>query len=208
MENNVNNNDRLIHLHILGISASQTQDGAFILVLSEVNGKRRIPVIIGVAEAQSIAVWFERLTPPRPLTHDLFSAYVKANNAIVRNVVIYKFEEGVFFAQICISTPGKEDIYLDSRTSDAIAIAIRSSAPIFATPQVMEAVSFAFEEEAEKEEEIKITTQEAKKTEEKPPKRQTLDELKTTLQRLIDNEEYEKAAEVKKMIDDYTNVDE
>ena len=122
--------------------------------------------------------------------------------------MIYKFEEGVFFAQICISTPGKEDIYLDSRTSDAIAIAIRSSAPIFATPQVMEAVSFAFEEDAENKEETKEKLQEAKKTEEKPPKRHTLDELKIKLQRLIDNEEYERAAEVKKMIDDYTNVDE
>lgn len=199
-----NDSKELIQLHLLGISTSQIREGAFALILAETNGKRRIPVVIGVAEAQSIAMWFENIKPPRPLTHDLFAAYIKKNNAIVRNVLIYKFEDFVFFARICISSPNRDDILLDSRTSDAIALAIRCGAPIFATPEVVETAGYIMNEDADEESstpqptaadiDIRVETRET-----------SIEDMEEELQNLIDSEEYEKAAELKKLIDKRRN---
>ncbi|HPN22178.1 MAG TPA: bifunctional nuclease family protein, partial [Tenuifilaceae bacterium] len=109
-----------VKLSVLGISYSQTQSGAYALVLSEENGSRRIPIIIGGYEAQAIAIQLEGLTPPRPLTHDLFLNFAKAYTINLVEVQIYKLEEGVFFSKLHCDN-GHKEIYIDSRTSDAVA---------------------------------------------------------------------------------------
>src|SRR5665647_2349534 len=113
-----------VKLNVLGISYSQTQSGAYALILTEENGDRRIPIIVGGFEAQSIAIELEGLKPPRPLTHDLFMSFAKVFGINLQEVVIYKLEEGVFFSQLLCEN-GKEKITLDARTSDAIALALR-----------------------------------------------------------------------------------
>ena len=198
-----NDSNKLIQLQLIGISTSQLTESAFALILAETNGLRRIPVIVGVSEAQAIAIWFENIKPPRPLTHDLFVSYIKKNNAIVRNVLIYKFMDSVFYARICISSPNKEDILLDSRTSDAIAIAIRCGAPIFATADVVEKAGFIFDEGVKEREKKPVEETEVKVEFEE--KTASIKDLEKELQRLIDNEEYEKAAELKKIIDERKN---
>ncbi|MBQ7212829.1 MAG: bifunctional nuclease family protein [Muribaculaceae bacterium] len=200
-----NNNESLIQLRILGMTTSNRHEGASILILAEVEGIKRIPVVVGPAEAQSIGIWLEHITTPRPLTHDLFVNYIRMNNAIVRNIVIYKFDNGVFFSKICIATANHDkDIYLDSRTSDAIAIAIRTNAPIFAYKSVVDSSSFAFSEISNDEEAPAIDVDKAILPT-KPIKQIALKELELKLERLIKNEEYEQAAELKKTIDKFRN---
>ena len=113
-----------IRLNILGLSVSQTQSGAYALVLSEENGNRRIPIIIGPVEAQAIAIQLEGLKPPRPLTHDLVKNIALAFEMALLEVTIYKLEEGIFYSELLCEMNGKE-IRVDSRTSDAVALALR-----------------------------------------------------------------------------------
>ena len=116
-----------IKLNVLGISYSQTQTGAYALVLTEEKGERRIPIIIGGFEAQSIAIQLEGLKPPRPLTHDLFHNFALTFKINLKEVIIYKLEEGVFYSQLICQNNGQEDVVIDARTSDAIALADRKS---------------------------------------------------------------------------------
>ena len=125
--------DNRIKLRVLGITYSQIQSGAYALVLAEENGSRRIPIIIGTAEAQSIAIQLEHLTPPRPLTHDLFVAFAEAFDIHLKEVFIYKFEEGVFSAELIVEDKEGEVKKIDSRTSDAIAFELRCNAQITTT---------------------------------------------------------------------------
>ena len=111
------------------LANSQVQSGAYALILAEENGPRRIPIIVGTAEAQSIAIALEHIVPPRPLTHDLFATFAQAFNVILKEVYIYKFEDGVFYSELEFSD-GERSIKLDSRTSDAIAIALRVNCDI------------------------------------------------------------------------------
>jgi len=127
--------DKKIKLKLQGLTNSQIQSGAYALVLSE-DGHRRIPIIIGMFEAQSIAIALESINPPRPLTHDLFVAYNHATGYRMQEVFIHKFEDGVFYSEIVI-TNGKDTIRIDSRTSDAIAIAMRSDCDIYTTETIM-----------------------------------------------------------------------
>ncbi len=126
-----------IKLNVLGISYSQTQSGAYALVLSEEEGNRRIPIIVGGFEAQSIAIELEGLSPPRPLTHDLFKNFSDAFGIRIIEVNIHKLEEGVFFANILCDN-GNHQITLDARTSDAIALALRFESPIYTTEEIVE----------------------------------------------------------------------
>lgn len=126
-----------IKLKVLGISYSQTQSGAYALVLIEEEGERRIPIIIGGFEAQSIVIRLENLDPPRPLTHDLFKSFADSFNISVVEVFIYKLEEGVFFSKL-ICTNGEKEYTIDSRTSDAVALALRFNCPIFITDEILE----------------------------------------------------------------------
>ena len=130
----------LIRLHIRGISYSQTQTGAYALILEEDFGKRKIPVIIGNFEAQSIALALQKdLTPPRPITHDLFTNFAKSLHFVVKAVFIYKLKDGVFYSNILFQNRDTdEEIEIDSRTSDAIALAVRFEAPVYATKEILE----------------------------------------------------------------------
>src|SRR3954469_25197769 len=118
------NNMKKIKLDIVGLSYSQTQSGAYALVLGEVSGRRRLPIIIGAFEAQAIAIEIEKMTPTRPLTHDLFKSFAQAYQIDVTEIIIYNLVDGVFFAKL-ICTDGQTTQEIDSRTSDSIALAVR-----------------------------------------------------------------------------------
>ncbi len=126
-----------VKLKVLGISYSQTQSGAYALILIEEDGERRIPIIIGAFEAQAIVIKLENLEPPRPLTHDLFKSFADEFNISVIEVMIYKLEEGVFFSRL-VCTNGDKEYVIDSRTSDAVAIALRFGCPIYITEEILD----------------------------------------------------------------------
>jgi bifunctional DNase/RNase len=126
-----------IKLKVMGISYSQTQSGAYALILIEENGERRIPIIIGGFEAQAIVIKLENLDPPRPLTHDLFKKFADEFNISITEVMIYKLEEGVFFSKLVCSNSEKT-YSIDSRTSDAVAIALRFGCPIYITEEILD----------------------------------------------------------------------
>jgi uncharacterized protein len=126
-----------VKLKVMGISYSQTQSGAYALILLEENGERRIPIIIGGFEAQAIVIKLENLDPPRPLTHDLFKKFADEFNISITEVMIYKLEEGVFFSKLVCSNDVKT-YSIDSRTSDAVAIALRFGCPIYISEEILE----------------------------------------------------------------------
>jgi bifunctional DNase/RNase len=126
-----------VKLKVMGISYSQTQSGAYALILLEENGERRIPIIIGGFEAQAIVIKLENLDPPRPLTHDLFKKFADEFNISITEVMIYKLEEGVFFSKLVCSNDVKT-YSIDSRTSDAVAIALRFGCPIYISEEILD----------------------------------------------------------------------
>lgn len=128
--------EKKIKLRVQGLTNSQIHSSAYALVLAEENGNRRIPVIVGTAEAQSIAIAIERILTPRPLTHDLFVRFSKAFDVELKEVLIYKFLDGVFYSQM-LFTNGEHKVYIDSRTSDAIAIALRMNCDIYIYEKIM-----------------------------------------------------------------------
>jgi bifunctional DNase/RNase len=139
-----------VKLKVLGVSYSQTQSGAYALVLSEENGDRRIPIIVGGFEAQAIAIQLEGLNPPRPLTHDLFLNFAMAFHVELLEVMIYKLEEGIFYSKLTCSN-GAETIQIDSRTSDAIALALRFKCAIYTSEDIMRKASIIIDFDAEPE---------------------------------------------------------
>ena len=136
--------EKKIELRVQGLTNSQIQSGAYALVLAE-DGLRRIPIIVGMFEAQSIAIALEGINPPRPLTHDLFIAYTKATGYQMKEAFIHKFEDGVFYSEIAL-TNGNDTIRIDSRTSDAIAIALRTNCSIYTTEQIMRKCGIVLDE--------------------------------------------------------------
>lgn len=198
----------LIRLNIKGISYSQTQSGAYALILSEENGERKLPIVIGAFEAQSIAIALEKdIRPPRPLTHDLFKNFSDRYDITVKQVVIHKLVDGVFYASLICERDGIEEI-IDARTSDAIALALRFSAPIFTYKNILEKAgvilkinpekdaektddSFVFENEiVEKQEEIEAVSDETFKN-------LSLSDLKDLLKKAVQDEDYEVAAKIR-----------
>jgi bifunctional DNase/RNase len=141
--------EKKVKLKVQGLTNSQIQSGAYALVLAG-DGMRRIPVIIGMFEAQSIAVALEGISPPRPLTHDLFVACTKATGFRLKEVFIYRFNDGVFYSEIVLDD-GRNEVRIDSRTSDAIAIALRTGCEIYTTEAIMRKCSIVLEEEEEPE---------------------------------------------------------
>ena len=125
-----------VKLKVLGISYSQTQSGAYALILVEENGNRRVPIIIGGFEAQAIVIKLENLEPPRPLTHDLFKSFSDEFKISIIEVMIYKLEEGVFYSRLLCNN-GEKEISIDSRTSDAVALALRFGCPIYITEEIL-----------------------------------------------------------------------
>lgn len=133
-----------IRLKVLGISYSQLQTGAYALILAQADGPYRIPILIGATEAQSIALRMESITPPRPMTHDLFVSFAHAFGVKLKEVFIYKFEDGIFSSELTFSD-GDRTVVIDSRTSDAIAIAMRTGAPIYTTQRIIDETGFIME---------------------------------------------------------------
>lgn len=187
-----------IKLEIIGLSYSQTQSGAYALVLAETNGSRRLPIIIGSPEAQSIAIELEKMTPTRPLTHDLFKSFSEAFGIEVKEVIIYNLVEGIFFAKlICIN--GEDEIEIDSRTSDAIAIATRFDCPIYTYEFILSSAGIILEEG-----EMGVVAS-SESAEAEPVKARKGDsfsdyndeELKEMLKEAIESENYERASKIR-----------
>lgn len=135
-----------IKLSILGISFSQVQAGAYALIFAEEKGIRRLPIVIGTPEAQSIAIVMEGITPPRPLSHDLMCSIWKELNIELLEVLIHKFEDGAFFSELLLQQNG-QGYRIDSRTSDAVALAIRTNSPIYTTEDIMQRMAIVFDEQ-------------------------------------------------------------
>lgn len=193
-----------VRLRVLGISYSQIQNGAYALILAQVGGPFRIPVVIGASEAQAIALKMEGIVPPRPLTHDLFTGLGRAFGIELLEVFIYRFEDGVFYSELTF-TDGERTVSLDSRTSDAVAVAMRTGAPIYTTAEILTETGFELEDLAADSgdgEEGELRNDDAGVTPVRTLKLEnyTVEELKKTLARLIENEEYEEAARVAEII--------
>ncbi len=194
----------LIKLTIKGISYSQTQSGAYALVLSEMEGKRTLPIIIGAFEAQSIAIALEKeIRPPRPLTHDLFKTFSERFKITVKQVIIHKLVDGIFFSSLICVKDGVEEI-IDTRTSDAIAIAIRFLAPIYTYENILDKAGIYLKVEEEiaikeilEPEAIQVTLEQADSKNISNFSKYSLQELHDQLKEAVENENYEKAAKIR-----------
>lgn len=142
--------EKRVKLRVQGITNSQVQSGAYALILAEEKGIRRIPIIVGMPEAQSIAIALEGLKPPRPLTHDLFATFAQAFGIRLMEVYIYRFEEGIFYSEL-LFTDGERSIKVDSRTSDAIAIALRVKCDIYTSEEIVRQAGIVLEDDVEDE---------------------------------------------------------
>lgn len=180
-------------LNILGLSVSQTQSGAYALVLAEEGGDRRIPIIIGPVEAQAIAIQLEGLKPPRPLTHDLFKNLAFAFDINVSEVIIYKLEEGIFYSEL-VCEMDNEEIRIDSRTSDAVALALRFKCPIYTNDEILDKAGIVMESEEENPVEFEDSSKEGPKGD---FKNYTENELKEMLKEAVGNENYERASRIR-----------
>ena len=187
-----------VKLKVLGLSCSQTQSGAYALILSEENGNRRIPIVIGGFEAQAIAIGLERLHPPRPLTHDLFINFAKTFGITITEVNIYHLEEGIFYSELVCMTNGSY-MKIDARTSDAVALAIRCNCPIYTTEQIIEKAGIVFNVSDERTEQAETTKKEPQPATSGTAKydKLSLKELKTLLDKSISNEDYEEASHIR-----------
>jgi uncharacterized protein len=184
-----------IKLEIIGMSYSQSQSGAYALILGEMNGKRRLPIIIGGFEAQSIAIELEKIKTPRPLTHDLFKSLATSFNITITEVIINKFSEGVFYA-ILVCNDGTNEMEIDSRTSDAIALALRFHCPIYTFENIMVSAGIMIDEEMEKETSSKEVASRSQ-GDEMSFSQYSITELRQMLQTAVENEEYEKASSIR-----------
>ena len=187
-----------IKLEIAGLSYSQTQSGAYALVLAEASGKRRLPIIIGGFEAQAIAIELENMTPSRPLTHDLFKNFAEQYKINISEIIIYNLVEGIFFAKLYCEQNGVE-IQIDSRTSDAIALAVRFECPIYTYEFVLSQAGIILEDEDQQEESADLVEEDFSMDDfnDDPVERLTLEELNAKLKESIENEDYENASKIR-----------
>lgn len=188
-----------IELEIVGLSYSQTQSGAYALVLGENEGKRRLPIIIGGFEAQAIAIELEGMTPSRPLTHDLFKSLTEKFDIHVKEVIVYNLVEGIFFAKVIADLNGVEQ-EIDARTSDAIALAVRYRCPVYTYEFILSSAGIILEDEdqiAEGEDEDKTEIVPDNQGEKPGLKGSSLSDLEKQLQEAIDMEDYEKASKIR-----------
>jgi bifunctional DNase/RNase len=182
-----------IKLEIIGMSYSQSQSGAYALILGEKNGKRRLPIIIGGFEAQAIAIELEKMKPSRPLTHDLFKRFADTFHIALQEVVINKFIEGVFHAEL-VCLDGNQEYRIDARTSDAVALALRFHCPVYTNEKIMSAAGIVVEDKKSStiREEIKKEAEEAS-----PFESLSMTELKSMLSKAVEKEEYEEASRIR-----------
>ena len=194
-----------VELEIVGLSYSQTQSGAYALVLGEKKGKRRLPIIIGGFEAQAIAIELEKMKPSRPLTHDLFKSLCDSFDIVLNEVIIYNLVEGIFFAKI-ICQQGEKVVEIDTRTSDAIALAVRFNCPVYTYEFILSSAGIILEEgkmpdkEADALEED-LLAEESEEKKEKTIAEYSESELNDMLQKAIEDENYELASTIKKELD-------
>jgi uncharacterized protein len=192
-----------IKLEILGLSSSQSQTGSFALVLGEVGGNRRLPIIIGMFEAQAIAIEIEKIIPNRPMTHDLFKSFANSFHFHVEEIIISDLKEGVFFAKI-ICSDGLKKIEIDARPSDAIAIGLRFDAIIYTYETILAEAGIVLTDQEEEEEKVepkqepktKVKKESTKKSNE-DFKNYSVDKLKELLKDALEKEDYEKAAKIR-----------
>lgn len=190
--------EKFIELEILGLSSNNSQSGSFTLVLGEVGGVRRLPIVIGMFEAQAIALEIEKIIPNRPMTHDLFKSFASGFNYDIEKIVINDMKEGVFYAKIQCSNSDKET-EIDARPSDAIAIAIRFGCPVYCSEKAMSegAVEHYEVDSKGQENPPKAQTQKFKSKKEASLKDFSLDKLNQLLDKAITNEDYERAARIR-----------
>lgn len=198
----------LVKLNIKGISYSQTQNGAYALILNEVDGDRKLPIVIGAFEAQSIAIALEKeISPPRPLTHDLFKNFADRFDIVVKQVIIHKLVDGVFYSSLICERDKIEEI-IDARTSDAIALALRFQAPIFTYKNILDKAGIYLKVNPKKEDEDEenqdsilmdelVTNELESNTPRENFKGKTLEELQNLLEEAVADEDYEKAASIR-----------
>ncbi|MAW65026.1 MAG: hypothetical protein CMD18_02415 [Flavobacteriales bacterium] len=187
-----------IGLEIIGLSYSQTQSGAYALVLGEKEGKRRLPIIIGGFEAQAIAIELENMTPSRPLTHDLFKTFASTFEINIKEVIIYNLVEGIFFAKLICKQAGTE-VEIDARTSDAIALAVRFNCPVFTFEFILSSAGIILDDESESldfEGEANVEDKISSMVDEKSSdlSKKSTHELELLLKEAIQKEDYERAS--------------
>ena len=200
--------DEKIRLKVLGISYSHIQSGAYALILSQVGGPYKIPVVIGAAEAQSIAIRMEKIITPRPMTHDLFVSFAHAFGVKLKQIFIYKFEDGIFSSELTFADE-ERTVVLDARTSDAISLAMRTNAPIFTTKSILDETGVLMEEVGEASDDAGSEpdgdsalgkADETGFNHEPKLEQYTVEELERTLKKLIEAENYEQAAKVSEVL--------
>lgn len=192
-----------IRLEIVGLSYSHNQSGAYVLVLGECSGSRRLPIVIGGFEAQAIAIELEKMTPTRPLTHDLFKSFAITFNIILKEVTIYSVVEGVFFAKL-ICSDGSKEFDIDARTSDAIALAVRFNCHIFTNESILKSAGIVLDGDMDSNvlsENSKIAELHIEDSFQKDNtyefKSKSSEELRNTLQWALENEKYEMASKIR-----------
>ena len=189
-----------IQLDIVGLSYSQTQSGAYALVLCETEGQRRLPIIIGGFEAQAIAIELESMQPSRPLTHDLIKSFATEFEIEVTEVIIYNLVEGIFFAKIMCLQNGRE-VKIDSRTSDAIALAVRFNCPIYTFEFILGTAGVVVEDQENEDLSENDVSMEELVTSKENIESISLDDLESQLKEAIANEDYENASRIRDEID-------
>ncbi|MCM1309459.1 MAG: bifunctional nuclease family protein [Bacteroides sp.] len=182
-----------IRLRVLGMSTGEISRGAYALILAQVDGPVRIPVVIGDAEARAIAAKMEHVALPRPMTHDLFASFAHAFGIAMVEVFIYKFEDGIFYSEVTF-TDGERRVSFEARTSDAVAVAMRTGAPIYCTEEILHECGFVMQAEptAPKEPE--------------QPKEPTIEELERLRDEAVDAENYEEASRLTEIINQKKSI--
>lgn len=190
-------NKKKVELQVLNISNSQAQAGAYALVLGEMDGKRQLPVIIGASEAQAMVIEMKGIAPPRPLTHNLFASVLEVLGVHLMRVLIYKVDNGVFYSYLYLKVKEGETILrVDSRTSDAVALALRMNAPIFIYEEILEAERLKTGENTDNDKES---------DHEELSREDALEILKAALQKAVEEEDYEHAALLRDQINQRKN---
>lgn len=188
-------NKKKVELQVLNISNSQAQAGAYAMLLGEVNGERQLPVIIGASEAQTMMIEIKGIVPPRPLTHNLFASVLEVLGVKLLRVLIYKVDNGVFYSYLYMKAD-ETVLRIDARTSDAVALALRMNAPILIYEEILEAERLKTEQD--------ITHDYGNDSgKDYPTQTNTLEQLRVALQKAVDEENYERAAQLRDQINQY-----
>ena len=188
-----------VELQVVNISSSQVQAGAYAMLLAEKGGERQLPIIIGASEAQAIIMELRGITPPRPLTHELFASVIEVLGAKILRILIYKVNNGIYYAYLFMSS-GDKLIRVDSRTSDAIALALHTHAPIYIYEEILESEKLSLKNE--------IDAEEKKQSFKSEPiyRMQSIEIIKSALSKAIENEDYEQAAVLRDMINNFKHL--